>query len=290
MDKDTLFPIKTTLQARGRLLSIERPLVMGIVNLTPDSFYAGSRLWDAKRLQNQLLIDKAAEMLEQGAQILDLGAYSTRPGAADVLPGEERDRLLPAVALLSETFPKAWLSVDTFRASIAEEAIAAGAHIINDVSGGNLDEAMFDTVARCAVPYILMHMRGTPANMTQLNQYEHLVTDVVGELLQKAHQLRLLGVKDIVLDPGFGFAKNVNQNFELLSSLKQLSRFGYPVLAGISRKSMIYKTLQVGPEEALNGTTFLHAFALSNGARILRVHDVKAAAEAAQLYSQLHHV
>jgi dihydropteroate synthase len=289
MVKDTLFPIKTTLQSRGKLLSLDRPLVMGILNLTPDSFYAGSRLWENGKLQEQLLVDRAGAMLAEGAQLLDLGAYSTRPGAAEVATAEERSRLLPAIALLSQHFPNAWLSVDTFRASIAAEAVAAGAHIINDVSGGNLDELMFETVAKYGVPYILMHMRGTPATMTQLNAYEHLVSDVASELLRKAHRLKELGVKDIILDPGFGFAKNITQNFELLASLKDLSHFGYPLLVGVSRKSMIYKTLHTSAEEALNGTTFLHAFALSNGARILRVHDVKPAAEAVQLYLQLQH-
>jgi dihydropteroate synthase len=289
MVKDTLFPIKTTLQSRGKLLSLDRPLVMGILNLTPDSFYAGSRLWENGKLQEQLLVDRAGAMLAEGAQLLDLGAYSTRPGAAEVATAEERSRLLPAIALLSQHFPNAWLSVDTFRASIAAEAVAAGAHIINDVSGGNLDELMFETVAKYGVPYILMHMRGTPATMTQLNAYEHLVSDVASELLRKAHLLKELGVKDIILDPGFGFAKNITQNFELLASLKDLSHFGYPLLAGVSRKSMIYKTLHTSAEEALNGTTFLHAFALSNGARILRVHDVKPAVEAVQLYLQLQH-
>lgn len=289
MVKDTLFPIKTTLQARGQLLSLDKPLVMGILNLTPDSFYAGSRLWENGKLQEQLLVDRAGAMLAEGAALLDLGAYSTRPGAAEVATAEELSRMLPAIALLNQHFPNAWLSVDTFRASIAAEAVAAGAHIINDVSGGNLDELMFETVAKCGVPYILMHMRGTPASMSKLNTYQHLVTDVASELLRKAHRLKALGVKDIILDPGFGFAKNISQNFELLASLKDLSHFGYPLLAGVSRKSMIYKTLHTSAEEALNGTTFLHAFALSNGARILRVHDVKPAVEAVQLYLQLQH-
>lgn len=289
MVKDTLFPIKSTLQSRGKLLSLDRPVVMGILNLTPDSFYAGSRLWENGKLQEQLLVDRAGAMLAEGAQLLDLGAYSTRPGAAEVATAEELSRLLPAIALLNQHFSNAWLSVDTFRANIAAEAVAAGAHIINDVSGGNLDDLMFETVAKCGIPYILMHMRGTPATMTQLNAYQHLVSDVASELLRKAHRLKELGVKDIILDPGFGFAKNITQNFELLASLKDLSHFGYPLLAGVSRKSMIYKTLHTSAEEALNGTTFLHAFALSNGARILRVHDVKPAAEAVQLYLQLQH-
>lgn len=290
MVKDTLFPIKTTLQARGELLSLDKPMVMGILNLTPDSFYAGSRLWENGKLQEQLLVDRAGAMLAEGAALLDLGAYSTRPGAAEVSVAEELNRLLPAVVLLTKHFPNAWISADTFRASIAAQAVAAGARIINDVSGGNLDNQMFETVAKCGVPYILMHMRGTPATMTKLNEYQHLITDVASELLHKASQLNALGVKDVILDPGFGFAKNISQNFELLASLKALGHFGYPLLAGISRKSMIYKTLHTSAEEALNGTTFLHAFALSNGARILRVHDVKPAAEAVQLYLQLQHV
>lgn len=290
MVKDTLFPVKTTLQSKGKLLSLEKPLVMGILNLTPDSFYEGSRLWENGRLQAQLLLDKAGLMLANGAAILDLGAYSTRPNAPDVSPAEEIDRLLPAIELLVHHFPEAWLSADTFRARVAALAIEAGVYLINDVSGGNLDDAMFSTVAKFKVPYVLMHMRGTPANMTTLNQYEHLVADVAGELARKAALLRDMGVVDIVLDPGFGFAKDITQNFRLLESLNYFTRWGYPVLAGISRKSMIYKSLNTSAEEALNGTTFLHAFALSNGARILRVHDVQAAAEAVRLYQKLTHV
>jgi len=287
MVKDTLFPVKTTLQAKGKLLSLEKPLVMGILNLTPDSFYAGSRLWENGRLQSQLLLDKAGSMLADGAAILDLGAYSTRPNASEVSPTEEADRLLPAVEMLVQHFPEAWLSADTFRAQVAAKAIEAGAHLINDVSGGNLDDDMFSTVAHYQVPYVLMHMRGTPASMTSLNQYQHLITDVASELINKATRLRELGVVDIILDPGFGFAKDISQNFRLLESLHYFSRWGYPVLAGISRKSMIYRSLGSTAEEALNGTTFLHAFALSHGARILRVHDVKAADEAVRLYKKL---
>ena len=289
MLKDTLFPIKTTLKAKGKVLSLEEPVAMGILNLTPDSFFSGSRLWDGGTFKAQQLVDRAGQMLSEGAAILDLGAYSTRPGADDISPPEELDRLLPAVEVLRKHFPHAWLSVDTFRANIAKAAVDAGAHIINDVSGGNLDAEMFQTVAECQVPYILMHMRGTPATMTKLNQYNDLVADITIELLRKAYQLRALGVVDIVFDPGFGFAKSIDQNFELLSSMEYLTRWGYPVLAGISRKSMIYRSLNITPDQALNGTTCLHAFALSHGARILRVHDVKAATEAIQLYKLLNH-
>jgi dihydropteroate synthase len=260
---------------------------MGILNLTPDSFFAGSRQW---QLEPEVLLEKAAKMLEEGAMFLDLGAYSTRPGAADLSVEEEIDRLLPAVENLRKQLPQALLSVDTFRSKVAEQALLAGAHLINDVSGGSLDGAMFATIAHYKVPYVLMHMRGTPQTMQQHTQYNQLVPEVITELLNKARDLHQLGVTDVILDPGFGFAKTIDQNFELLRQLDQLVQYGYPVLAGLSRKSMVYRTLKGTAETALNGTTVLNTIALSKGARILRVHDVQPAAEAIQLWKKIENI
>lgn len=287
MLKDTRFPAKITINCQGRLLSLAEPCVMGILNLTPDSFFADSRLLEAGMLQSDALLHKAGEMLCDGATILDLGAYSTRPGASEISEQEEIDRLIPAVETIRKAFPDAFLSADTFRSRVARAAIAAGANLINDVGGGTLDDDMFRTVAELQVPYILMHMRGTPATMQLHTQYENLLADVAAHLLNRAHALHLLGAKDVIFDPGFGFAKTIDQNFELLRRLGEIVHLGYPVLAGISRKSMIYRSLGTDAAGALNGTTFLHAFALSAGARILRVHDVKPAAEAIQLYLKL---
>jgi len=287
MLKDTRFPAKITINCQGRLLSLHEPVVMGILNVTPDSFYAGSRLLEAGGLQTDALLDRAGDMLRDGASILDLGAYSTRPGAAEISEQEEIDRLVPAIEAIRKAFPDAFLSADTFRAKVARAAVQAGANLINDVGGGTLDADMFETVADLQAPYILMHMRGTPADMQQHTQYDNLLADIAAFLLSRAHTLHQLGVKDVIFDPGFGFAKTIDQNFELLRRLGELVGLDYPVLAGISRKSMIYRTLGTDAAGALNGTTFLHAFALSAGARILRVHDVKPAAEAIQLYSKL---
>lgn len=290
MVKDnSLFPLKLTLNAGGRCIDLSEPLVMGILNLTPDSFYAGSRLLAGEADAQDRALERAAQQLEEGAAILDLGAYSTRPGAAEISAAEEADRLLPVLEAVHKAFPEALLSVDTFHASVAEQAVAAGAHLINDVSGGNLDPDMFATVARLQVPYILMHMRGTPATMQSLTQYDDLLSEVTGELLRKAKQLERLGVKDILLDPGFGFANTIDQNYALLRQLDTLVAYGYPVLVGLSRKSMIYKRLNTTPAEALNGTTVLNTLALSKGARILRVHDVKEAVETIKLYQYFEH-
>lgn len=225
-------------------------------------------------------------MLAEGATFLDIGGYSTRPGADHISPETELNRVIPAITAIHQNFPQAFISVDTFRAEVARAAVAAGACMVNDVSGGNLDPHMFATVAELGTPYVCMHMRGTPTTMTGLNQYEDLVTDIYRELVDKAVQLNRLGVKDVILDPGFGFAKNIEQNFQLLKALDQLTLAGYPLLVGLSRKSMIYKSLQISPEEALNGTSILHAWALERGARILRVHDVKPAVEAIQLWKR----
>lgn len=271
-----------TLRLGGALIDLSRPQVMGILNVTPDSFFAGSRVQAA-----DALLRRAEAMLEEGATFLDVGGYSTRPGADEIPLEDELQRVQNAVRTLKLRFPDAHLSVDTFRAQVAEAAVAEGADMINDVSGGNLDDAMFDTVARLNVPYVLMHMRGTPQTMKTLNQYDDLLLDVIGELQAKIHRLNEQGVSDILVDPGFGFAKNIPQNFRLLRRLEEFRILNRPLLIGVSRKSMIYKTLRITPEDALNGTSVLHAVALLKGAAILRVHDVKAAVEAVTLINQI---
>ncbi|WP_082815353.1 dihydropteroate synthase [Pontibacter akesuensis] len=270
--KDTLFKKKYTLNCRGKLLSLEVPLVMGILNLTPDSFYPGSRLSSAEEA-----LQKATQLLSDGADILDIGGYSSRPGAADISVQEELERVVPAIETILQNFPEAVISVDTFRAEVAEASIAAGAAIINDISGGTLDEAMFETVARLQVPYVLMHMRGTPQTMTSLANYNDVVLEVVDELLVQLGKLQQLGVKDVIVDPGFGFAKTVAHNFELLRRLEELRILGHPILAGLSRKSMVYKSLGIDQADALTGTVAVNTVALMKGADILRVHDVKEA-------------
>lgn len=287
MLKDTLFPTKITLNCQGKCIDLSQPVIMGILNLTPDSFFAGSRQW---QLAPEVLLETATKMLDDGALFLDLGAYSTRPGAQDISVAEEIDRLLPVVEYLRKQLPDALLSVDTFRSKVAEKALLAGAHLVNDVSGGTLDPEMFSTVAQFKVPYVLMHMRGTPQTMQQHTAYNQLLPEVIAELLNKARELHQLGVSDVILDPGFGFAKTIDQNFELLRQLDQLVHYGYPVLAGLSRKSMVYRTLKGTADTALNGTTVLNTIALSKGARILRVHDVKPAAEAIQLWKKLENI
>ena len=279
--KDKLFHKKSTLNCRGKILSLSTPLVMGILNLTPDSFYAGSRLSSAAEA-----IKRAEAMLTDGADILDIGGYSSRPGAADISEQEEIDRVVPAIEAIHAAFPEAILSIDTFRAKVAEAAVKAGASIINDISGGNLDEAMFETVAKLHVPYILMHMRGTPQTMTTLAKYEDVVVEVLDELQTKVAQLTRLGVKDIILDPGFGFAKTIEHNFELLRRIDELRILGLPILAGMSRKSMVYKALGINQADALTGTIAANTIALMKGADILRVHDVKETKQTVQIYSK----
>lgn len=280
--KDKLFEVKSTLNINGNLVSLDEPQVMGILNITPDSFYADSRV-----NQDTAILKKAEQMVEEGAFILDIGGYSTRPGAEDISPEEESKRVTQAISLIRSKFPDVLISVDTFRSSVAKAAVESGANIINDVSGGILDTTMFETVAQLKVPYILMHMRGTPQTMKDLNQYDNLLVDIGKELAEKCNQLKSLGVADIIIDPGFGFAKSIAQNYELLRNLGYFIRLGYPLLAGLSRKSMIYKTLHIEPSEALNGTTALNMVALQNGASILRVHDVKEANETIKLYKAL---
>lgn len=270
---------KKTLNIRGTLLDLSTPVVMGIMNITPDSFYSGSRV-----VSSDQIVEKADQMISEGAGMLDIGGYSTRPGAREVSAEEEGDRIESAVEPLAKYFPDLIISVDTFRAEVAERGIGKGAHIVNDVAGGTLDDAMFEAVARLRVPYILMHMRGTPQTMNQLTTYERLVPDILRDLRQKVAVLQSKGVADLIVDPGFGFAKTIAQNFELMRELEQFKLLGYPLLVGISRKTTIYKTLQISPDEALNGTTVLNTLALERGASILRVHDVKPAVEAVKLW------
>jgi dihydropteroate synthase len=278
MAKDTFLNRKTTLNAKGRIIDLSVPSVMAILNITPDSFYDSSR---ARSVDDALL--KTETFLKEGAAFIDIGAYSSRPGAADISISEELKRIIPVIEAIHNRFPEAILSIDTFRAEVAEEGIAAGAHLINDISGGELDEAMFETVAKLGVPYVLMHMKGTPQTMHIEPKYDNVVLEVVDYFVRKLAALRALGVKDILLDPGFGFAKRRVHSFELLNHLEDLQIFGLSMLAGLSRKSMIYKTLNTSAEEALNGTTVANTIALLKGASILRVHDVKAAVECIKL-------
>lgn len=259
---------------------------MGILNITPDSFFADSRI------PPEQTVATAEKMLTDGATFLDVGGYSTRPGAAEVSPDEEADRVLPVIEAILDSFPNALLSIDTFRASVARQAVESGAALINDVSGGTLDPAMFSTAVDLSrmwggVPYILMHLRGTPTTMQSLATYQHVVTEVIDELAVRLAELRALGATDIILDPGFGFAKTAAQNFELVSQLDAFRLFDEPLLVGLSRKTTIWKTLTIKADDALNGTTVLNTAALLKGASILRVHDVREAVEAIKLTQHL---
>ena len=255
---------------------------MGILNVTPDSFYDGGRFTHIEKIHAQL-----EKMVNEGATIIDIGGASTRPGAEPVAPEEELKRILPVIELTKKHFPEIIISVDTFHSSVARESIGAGAHIINDISGGQSDVKMFVTIAELDVPYILMHSKGTPQTMSKLNQYNDLTLDILDFFIERIGKLRALGVKDIIIDAGFGFAKNIEQNFKLLKSLKTFKILDVPILAGLSRKSMIWRTLNIPPEEALNGTTALNMIALQNGADILRVHDVKEAVQTINLFKAI---
>ncbi len=267
-----------TLNCKGRLLVADRPLVMGILNSTPDSFYEGSRFMDETSL-----IRQAEQMLEDGADLLDIGGQSTRPGAEQVGVEEELRRVAGSIHELHRRFPDAVLSVDTWYSRVAREAVAAGASLVNDISGGYLDTEMLDTVGRLGVPYVCMHMKGTPATMNQAAVYENVVTEVLDFFIRRVEDCRAAGIHDVILDPGMGFAKNAAHNLELLKNLSLFSILERPVLLGISRKSVIYKTLGIRPEQALNGTTVLNTLGLLNGADILRVHDPKEAKQAITL-------
>ena len=258
---------------------------MGIINLTPDSFYAGSR----KQSVGDALL-QAGQMLNEGAAFLDIGAYSSRPGAEDISVQEETDRLLPVIEAILKRFPGAILSIDTFRAKVAEGAINTGAHIINDISGGQLDDGMFATVARLGAPYILMHMKGNPKTMNSLAQYDDVFGEVLDYFVERYHQLKALGVHDVIIDPGFGFAKKPEHGYLLMNRLQEFEQLGLPVLVGVSRKKMIQHVLEVDSANALNGTTALNAIALTKGANILRVHDVKQAVEAVKIWEAVNNV
>ncbi|RYY54846.1 MAG: dihydropteroate synthase [Chitinophagaceae bacterium] len=268
-----------TLNCRGRLLLVEQPLVMGIINITPDSFFEGSRTQTTDKL-----LRVAEKMMTDGASVIDIGGQSTRPGSQPVGADDELRRVIEPVRRLAERFPQAILSIDTWYAKVAGEAIAAGASIINDISGGTLDPGMFAAAGALKAPYILTHTRGTPETMQQLTKYKALVPELLGYFTEKIAMLRTSGVSDIIIDPGFGFAKTIPQNFVLLRELGQFGIFDMPLLAGLSRKGTIHKTLGIDVTEALNGSTVLHTIALLNGASILRVHDVKEAVEAVKLF------
>lgn len=280
--KDKAFSHKKTLLTKGNLIDLSRPKVMGIINATPDSFYDGGKNIDLDKA-----VLKVEEMLKEGADIIDIGGYSTKPNASEISIEEEEGRVIPIIKTLIQKFPDIVISIDTFRSKIAEKAVAAGASIINDVSGGNLDDEMFKTVAKLKVPYILMHMRGTPVIMQKLTDYNHLIKDIVLELSEKLEILRSLQVNDVIIDPGFGFAKSLAQNYEILNNLSYFKQLECPILVGVSRKSMIYKLLNVDAVSALNGTTALNMAALLNGGNILRVHDVKEAVETVKIFNQL---
>ena len=279
-----MFPEKPRyINAGGRLIDLEIPRVMGILNITPDSFYPGSRFNNDKEI-----LRAATKMLEDGADILDVGGYSSRPGAKDISAEEERDRVLRVIKLVNREYPDAIISVDTFRAEIAREAVLGyGAMIINDISGGDADNNMFKVVEELNVPYVMMHMKGDPRTMQINPVYDDIVADILKWFGDRIFKLKSAGVKDIIIDPGFGFGKTIKHNFELLRRLDDFSIAGLPVLVGISRKSMIWKTLNIQAEGALNGTTALNTIALFNGADILRVHDVKEAVEAVKLVSRI---
>ena len=272
--KSTSFDQNTTLNCCGKLLNLERLAIMGIINLTPDSFYEGSR-----HAQIDAVLHTAEKMLTEGADILDMGGMSSRPGAPLISPDEEMQRLLPAVEGVSKRFPNCIISVDTVRAKVAQAALEAGAGMVNDISAGEIEPELWEVVAKNRAPYVLMHMRGLPENMQQNTQYDNITEVLLDFFTQKIANLHQLGIYDIVLDPGFGFGKSLEQNYELLRNLHQFTLLGFPVLAGISRKSMVYKALKTTPENALNGTTAAHTIALLNGAKLLRVHDVKEAME-----------
>lgn len=281
MLQSKIFSPNKTLNVGGRLVDLSVPKVMAIVNVTPDSFYEGSRY------SPETVLDTVDRMLKAGADFIDVGGYSSRPGAAEISQDEELKRVMPVIKAISKIFPEASLVVDTFRSEVAHQAIEEGAFMVNDISGGSLDKKMMAVVGRAGVPYIIMHMRGTPQTMNKLTDYENLIKDLVDYFHQKIAQAHEAGIKDIIVDPGFGFAKTVAQNFELLKHLSHIQILGKPMLVGLSRKSMIWRTLGLHPDEALNGTTVLNTLALAQGANILRVHDVKEAVQCVKLFQEI---
>ena len=271
-----------TINIKGNLLNFSVPKIMGILNVTPDSFFDGGKYSTSDKILKQV-----EKMINSGADIIDIGGYSSRPGATDIGVDEELKRVIPIVKLIRKQFPSALISIDTFRSKVAYESIITGGDIINDISGGNLDPKMFKTVANLKVPYILMHMKGNPRNMTENSNYYDVTNEICKYFSEKIEEARLEGINDLIIDPGFGFSKTTKQNYELLNNLDFLKQFQKPLLVGVSRKSMIYKILNSTPEKALNGTSILHTVSLLKGADILRTHDVKEAAECIKIIGQL---
>ena len=274
-----------SINCNGKLIDLSSPKVMGILNITPDSFFDGG-----KYNNPQSIVKQVEKMLSEGATFIDVGAYSSRPGAKHISEKEEKERILPVIKLLAKEFPQILMSIDTFRSEIAEACINEGACIINDISAGNMDENMFTTVAKLNVPYIIMHMKGTPQNMQKNCTYNHVVNDVIFYFSKKINELRLLGVNDIITDVGFGFSKKLEHNYKLLKHLELFKGLEVPTLVGLSRKSMLFKPLEITQKEALNATTTANTIALLNGANILRVHDVKEAVEAIKIVELLKNV
>jgi dihydropteroate synthase len=278
--QDTFFLKKKSINCNGKMLNLDEPLVMGILNLTPDSFFDGG-----KHSGEAAIVQHVKQMLSDGAVIIDIGGYSSRPGAKEVAEKEELERVLPIIKLLKQEFDEIVISIDTFRATVAEQAIKHGAAIVNDISAGNIDNKMFDVLADLNVPYIMMHMQGTPQTMQQNPSYKNVTHEVIKFFAEKLEVLYKKGVNDVILDPGFGFGKTLEHNFQLLNELEHFNLFELPILVGFSRKSMITKVLNIKTQEALNGTTTLNAFALTKGANILRVHDVKEAKQTVELFN-----
>ncbi len=284
-EDNTCFKKKLSVNLGGELIDLSNPLVMGILNVTPDSFYDGG-----KYLTGKSILERAAQILEEGGRIIDIGAYSTRPGAKEITVKEELNRLIPAFKIIRKNFPGALLSLDTFRSEVVDFIVNNfGPCIINDISGGTMDNKMYETVAKHSVPYVLMHIRGTPETMQKNPVYSDVVNDIILILSEKVQQLKLLGVNDVIIDPGFGFGKLFVHNYELINRLDSFRIFQLPLMAGVSRKAMIWRLLNITPEESLNGTTVLNTLALLGGADILRVHDVKEAVQVCKIVSNLKH-
>jgi dihydropteroate synthase len=278
----TNFDLKMTINCKGQLIDLSTPKVMGILNVTPNSFFDGGKYKNESEMLSQV-----GKMLSDGATFIDIGAYSSKPSAEFVSEEEELQRIVPIVNLILEYYPETLISIDTFRSEVAKVCIENGAAIINDISAGNLDDKMLETVAKYNVPYIMMHMRGTPETMQKMTSYENIVKEMLFYFSEKVAQARSLGINDLIIDPGFGFAKTLDQNYEVLQKMELFQILELPLLAGVSRKSMIYKTLNSSAEEALNGTTVLNTIALTKGAKILRVHDVKEAMECVTLFNKI---
>lgn len=276
--QNKVFSSNKTLNVGGRLIHFDTPKIMGILNITPDSFFDGGKHKDERSILRHV-----EKMIQDGADFVDVGGYSSRPGAEDLTIAEESKRTIPVIKSIKSSFPECIVSIDTFRTEVARQAIEEGAMMVNDISGGTLNEGMFALVAKHQTPYVLMHMKGTPQTMKSMATYDHLIKEITDYFHPKLHQLQQMGVADVLIDPGFGFAKTIEQNFELLKNLDALKILDRPMVIGLSRKSMIWKTLKTDPENALNGTTVLNTIALLKGASILRIHDVKEAVEAIKL-------